>query len=352
MTSIHFPAPIMKILTTRVARSSYYVEVVVSLADPCEGNVIPHFMHPVLAAKPPRLWNITCLDLDSLPILDTSRKDELAWLTTHTSFMWSLRERRVAETSRQNTNVVHHDVRVGLKHSLFLLFMHFTGLQGDKARIFGICNPNGGGIQILIFVSALRLDLSNRTLVLDCAILPLYHDLMPKIRSFLQEITNKELMQIKVNGSEMRLWKEMLPAWVERCRKWEHRQSCESNGPEKIPLSVLDGEKAICSCGNGVFSNSENFGLARWNMAAKFSVRAAISPLFSASFVEKAFDWRRDAKQTPAKSMCRSCGRGKATEGGKALLKCSRCHLARYCSVQCQRSDWQEHKTNCSKPAS
>ena len=34
---------------------------------------------------------------------------------------------------------------------------------------------------------------------------------------------------IKVDGEEMRLWKEVLPAWVERCRggEWVHREGCE-----------------------------------------------------------------------------------------------------------------------------
>ena len=30
------------------------------------------------------------------------------------------------------------------------------------------------------------------------------------------------------------------------------------------------------------------------------------------------------------------------------LLKCGRCHIARYCSKECQRVDWAEHKGTCS----
>ena len=42
--------------------------------------------------------------------------------------------------------------------------------------------------------------------------------------------------------------------------------------------------------------------------------------------------------------------------GGEAELKknsglvCSKCRLVKYCSLDCQRSDWMEHRRVCSKP--
>ena len=33
---------------------------------------------------------------------------------------------------------------------------------------------------------------------------------------------------------------------------------------------------------------------------------------------------------------------------GEELKQCSRCHLTRYCSVQCQKKDWDFHRFACS----
>ena len=45
-----------------------------------------------------------------------------------------------------------------------------------------------------------------------------------------------------------------------------------------------------------------------------------------------------------------ACGREEGGIGGvKALFDCSRCHLARYCSRECQVPHWKEHCSECSK---
>jgi hypothetical protein len=31
------------------------------------------------------------------------------------------------------------------------------------------------------------------------------------------------------------------------------------------------------------------------------------------------------------------------------MKKCSRCRNATYCSVECQKQDWNRHKTECQK---
>ena len=95
--------------------------------------------------------------------------------------MFSARERSLRENSLLSCSEEER-TRVSFKDSLFSLLMHFTGIQGKKACIFGLHNPTGGGVHIILFVSSLRLDLANRTVVLDAVVLPLYDDLMPKIK--------------------------------------------------------------------------------------------------------------------------------------------------------------------------
>ncbi|MCJ1398443.1 hypothetical protein MMC11_001642 [Xylographa trunciseda] len=269
-----FPVPVLRTRSkSRIARKSSYVEVEAPMADPRDGDGFAHFMYPMLPSKDgPVVWNMPRLPLDYLPILDTSKKKELGWLNTHTSLMMSSRERHLRERSIASSTANQKDARVDLKNSLFSMFMHFSGLQGQQARIFGINNPDQGGVHVLVLVSCLRLDLANHTVVLDAAILPLHYSLMAKIEPFLGKLTQMGLCNIIVNNDELRLWKQMLPAWVERCRQWEHRSSCEYLIASKIPLSLENGESPLCSCGDGSLPSKYAFDIPKWNLAAKYAV--------------------------------------------------------------------------------
>lgn len=58
--------------------------------------------------------------------------------------------------------------------------------------------------------------------------------------------------------------------------------------------------------------------------------------------------WRPNAESTAQvlsnmnRDGCWTCEKA----GGS--LRCSGCHVARYCAVECQRLDWNEHKKECS----
>ncbi|KAG5485867.1 hypothetical protein CUR178_07460 [Leishmania enriettii] len=44
---------------------------------------------------------------------------------------------------------------------------------------------------------------------------------------------------------------------------------------------------------------------------------------------------------------CHRGARGTATTAAVPLQRCSRCRLAKYCSLECQRADWKAHKQVC-----
>ena len=44
--------------------------------------------------------------------------------------------------------------------------------------------------------------------------------------------------------------------------------------------------------------------------------------------------------------VCSNCKH--PSEKGEELKRCSRCHITRYCSIQCQRKDWDFHRFACS----
>lgn len=348
-----FPVPVqISRSKSRIARKSSYIEVIAPMADPRDGAGFPNFMCPMFPSKNGHvIWNMPRLNIDCLPILDTSKKKELEWLTTHLSLMLSSRERHLREQSMEPGTAKQKDARINFKDSLFSLFMHFSGLQGQQARVFGVNNPDHGGVHILVFVSCLRLDLANHTVVLDAAILPLHDPLMPKLRPFLEKLTGVGLCSVIVDDDELRLWKEMIPAWVERCRQWDHCPSCEYLSKSKIPLSVEIGQNPICSCGEGTLPPGYSFNLPRWKLAVKHAVQAAISPSFSVPFVEQSFEGNKTTLLAAhGETGCRFCGKGNSDDDdGKGLLRCARCQAVRYCSVECQRADWKEHKKVCKK---
>ena len=47
------------------------------------------------------------------------------------------------------------------------------------------------------------------------------------------------------------------------------------------------------------------------------------------------------------KNTCTQCGVGYQSNPSKKLLKCSGCNLMRYCSKECQRTNWPLHKQLC-----
>jgi MYND finger len=349
--AVDFPVAVLESsLKTKIARKSSYVELIVKVADGTDWPSFRSFMYPVfLDSEIVTAWNMPYLNLQSLPILDKRQQASLDWLTTHTSMMFSARERSLRNNPSQQASLEERN-RVEFKDSLFSLFMHYSGLQGRHAHIFGINCPTDGGVHILFFVSSLRLDLSNRTVVLDVAALPLYDTLIPRIASFLQTLTNNgDLCQIRATEAEMRVWKQVLPAFVERCRTWSHQSSCQYLIKRRVPLDVEKGQRLICSCGEGIIPANFVTNVPEWNKVVKYAVRAAISPCFPAAMFESGYDYEKfdqERRDNKAKA-CISCRREKA-EDGSGLQNCARCHRVKYCSRECQRADWKTHKNACS----
>lgn len=177
--------------------------------------------------------------------------------------------------------------------------------------------------------------------MLDAAILALHDDVVPEIKNFLSGFSKLPVVGIDVNEEELELWKEMLPAYIERCREWSHLPTCEYKAEGIIPISFSPEKQFLCSCSNGTLPPNFITGVPNWGTGAKYMVRAAISSLFAVPFVDPVFHipgfkWTPDAKS----NICRTCGRGEAIDG-KKLLKCGKCEAVKYCSVEFQKADWK-----------
>ena len=367
----------------RIARKSSYVEFIAPTASPQELSGSAECLLPIHFTNDriPALQNLHYVNLDRLPMLaigDSSSMKKLEWLNPLLASMWSAHE-RVEREQFLDSALNTRDLRVNFKDSLFTLIMHFTGLEtkGVRHSVSSIYHGDEGDVHMVIFASCLRLDVSNQTVVLDAAVMPLTNDAVEQFHPLLLALTRAGMVGINVDDAELLLWKNALPAFVERCRDWEHGPACEYlSRDQPPPLSVEPREPIVCSCGFGKFPGDGQFHKELSGQICKHVVRAAIPPCFHVSFFKqsyvgslstssKAQDQRNrhsDLQQlaggvedlTLKEGKCFTCGKEneKLTAGGVGdggLLKCGGCRFAEYCSKECQVKDWKAggHKKLC-----
>lgn len=336
----------------RIARRSSYVEVVVQVAECSEWMTYPEYMFPVRSQPgKPVNFNMPYLNLQKCPVVQITQHSRLKWLVPHLSLAMSARERALRE-KEDVPRSAGEQVRLDFKESIFSIFVQFAGLQGTKSQLFYLNDAAHGGVHVIILASALRLDLANRAVVLDCAVLPLHDALMPDVMGSLAKLQGFGVVVVKVNDAELRLWRHALPAYVERCRDWTHQDNCEYAISGSIPLSTENGKRMLCSCGSGKFPPNFISNIPGWNGLSKYAVRATISPAFWAPFADDMYspDLGKknitDVGKIPVNGRCASCGKNNQA-GGSGLLNCARCMKVKYCSRECQRMDWKAHKSVC-----
>ncbi|KAJ3468484.1 hypothetical protein MRS44_002549 [Fusarium solani] len=348
---VKFPVPVTKTgIRSRVARTTGYIEVIAPLAEPAVSEELFNLVYPVEISSSgvPATLNTPHFNLDNLPIIDLRNKEKTRWMTTLTSLQFSTREKHLREV-RDDSGISDNPV-VNLKESIFTMFMLASGLQGGQTGLFAITHPDRGGIHMLVFVSAIRLDGDAASVVLDAAIIPFTMDLVEsgRMEAFLLILRTLECASITVNDAELALWKKVLPSFVERCRTWPHGRKCEyKRKGATIPLSLKDGEQVICSCGNGRLPK-DFMSLPEWDSAAPNAVRVAISPTYAVPFVEEVIDASEMPSMeqvTSPKERCRNCG--KPESDSVTLKKCMRCQKVKYCSGECQKKDWRKHRGEC-----
>jgi hypothetical protein len=337
-----FPIPVCGNKSkTRIARKSASIDI----EAPLHRNVWTSFA----TFSSSYIWgetnSIHHIDLRTLPVLDQNRHSSLGWLSPHVASMFSGQERSLREQSVSTTSISRPDARVGFKDSLFSLFMHFPGLQGRKSHVFGLENPTGGGVHFLIFVSCMRLDLGSQTVILDTGVLPITKSIVPRIRRFLSAITERGFCSIKVDDKELKLWRQTLPSFAERCRAWHHHSTCK-HVTRFDRRTADDVNDVFCACGRGILPEDFILDVPNWADVARLVTRTAISPIFSVPIVDPPFEGLLTSESV--QRGCTACGKAEALGGGK-LMKCSACHITKYCSSSCQKSDWKSHKRLCKK---
>jgi hypothetical protein len=264
------------------------------------------------------------------------------------------RERELRE-SKVSPSV---DVLVHMKDTIHALFGLAT--ESNARRVFGLSDPSDGGHYTIIFVNGFCFDLASATLVADTCILPLTHLFVERHAKQLGNLTLKgKMTSIITKGAEVTAWKHLLPAFVERCRTWSHKPSCQYLKTGEIPLGVEMADNPICACGEGVGLGALA-EVASWKSLAPYMTRAAISQLFAVSYLETVAGESKKQKEKSrgasiqdrpiaSAASCARCGKSASEAGTQALMKCSRCLKTMYCGRECQNADWKRHKAGCKK---
>ncbi|KAL1663362.1 hypothetical protein GGF50DRAFT_89416 [Schizophyllum commune] len=278
----------------RVARKSGYAEVIVRVAsaDPAvmDGGYTQTKRFPVVMSRGlPCVWSLNALNLDKLPALDLSRPiphDDWVNIAARTVTL-SDREMRLIRMEDES------DTFSALKNSLGHIFGYAAGIGPGRqvGRVFSLSHQSSDadgdseGGYALIFVNAVRLDLVSHALVLDACILPLTFTVMFSILDILKVVQEKRLIcHTRTNDEEVKAWKALLPASVERCRTWSHKSSCPY--PKKgVPLTLETNEVPICDCGKGK-SIPDSEIMKQFPVARPLVTRAAIPLLYAVPYLE------------------------------------------------------------------
>lgn len=128
---------------------------------------------------------------------------------------------------------------------------------------------------------------------------------------FIEGIDTSRVVRINLDAAELSMWKQVLPAWVERCRTdWSHGDGCEYRTTGRISPTDQPSH-FLCSCGQGLFSGDFQLGdVPRW-------LSLAISHVFWAPFADEVYrppTGNLGGREAPSAG-CHICG-ARAAEAG------------------------------------
>jgi hypothetical protein len=354
-----FPAT-MSSSRFRLARKSGWIEVItpIVLCNPT-GSAFPRF--PVIVGNDAQFyaWNLPRLSLRLLPELDLLKKGDLSWINMNLSSAFSSRERSLH--NRHLKALTTGDVLADVKENLFSLFTMSAGVgRTATSKIDGpqkvfFIDLEDLGVICVIFVVGMRLELHDGTLVVDSFVLPLEPPLVARLNKELARLSAEECVGLRGTREAYELWTKYIKASVERCRVWNHRRGCLGTSENEIHSREdrSSYQQFLCDCGKGKVT--EEFKRARgWRAFSPFVTRCLITPIFSVPWRESSIpldlgegsNLKFKSGEKVNGSSCCVCN-AKEAKSGEKLMQCIRCKKATYCSRECQRKDWKQHKVHC-----
>jgi len=334
-----FPFPVDgKSAKLRIARTSGWIEVVAPLAVAIfESFGYEKTPWPVIRKDDAVTnWNMSNINFSNLPRIEP--ESSISWYGAHLQHMYSDRE-------RQQRMIGNTDPVMKFKECLIDVFGNITLFPSTNIPVrFAI---KQGDILVLFLITGLFLDPASHNVVAEAYAVETKPN--TKVASLIKKV---DFMTVSTSLEEARFWRMALPAMIERCRDWEHKENCEHK-------NSTDAFISICSCGIGKLG-SDFMKIGEWADLGPFVARCALSPVFPAPFVEQTRQHTSSSfgnmlnmlEEMPTPSglqgrrpsnACHGCGRLDGTK------KCGGCGRVYYCGKDCQRSDWKRHKPSCQK---
>lgn len=290
--NVHFPLPATADPSKiQVTQSTGRIGILadVAVARPWQHQSILDFIFPTALTieNLPVSLNMPIINLDKLPITSVRNDDiRLTIMDLYTN-----REFPELEKRARGEHVIHSS-RVLFKLAISWVFSMVT--QGNASRYDGsgliaLKGPDENtAAQILMYVSAIRIDADAGALVLDAAIITMTKKVSRanKVKKALRAFEWNDRNTISFGVIDFCLLKENLPAMVERCRTWAHKPSCEYL-QGKCPLSMKAYDQFLCSCGNGKFPlNYDKVARSAVAPLLVHGVRVAISRAYPVALTE------------------------------------------------------------------
>jgi len=330
-----FPYPVNgQASTVRVARRSGWIEVSVPLTIPKKQPYGGYSNGPIplvhTANSQLCSWNLPTINFNRLPCIDMGQN--LQWIYDHLLHVISDED----EPDLDNPPL-HLETKI-----IFSAFVgNVVGLSSPKERILGISVD--GQLQVIFFIMGVYMDSASHSVVVDAYCF----EVTPEHRATRSKLPQDQRLDIKdldVHPGLLKVWKSALPAMIERCRDWQHTETCE------FKTDIAGAEmRWMCSCGMGKVQPGF-LAVKEWEEFASKVVRCAVSLLLPEPFIEQTRHQLLNRYEQVVKKIqqdisdnkdCSACGSKGKTK------KCGKCGKVYYCGRECQRRHWKWHKSEC-----
>jgi hypothetical protein len=285
--TLEFPFPVNHSRgTTRIARKQAWVEFVAPMCWASQSHGCTLCPFPVIyESNLVATWGLSRVNLaQQPPLLRGADSTALAAFLGMTLSAKEMQSR--GPTGNQQAP---SSAWFSMKETVTALFSGFSsdcGGSQTEQRWKGFRLVCEGSSDTLFITSTARHDLDSGSLCLDCYVVPLTSERMPRIsEALLNAVREEKLLGVRISPREEILWKSALPSLVERCQmSWDHTARCEYGArPFRSPLSVAHGISPICTCGEGQDIGS----LPRtFSGFGRYATRIAIPTLSAIPYVE------------------------------------------------------------------
>ncbi|KAF7915294.1 uncharacterized protein EAE98_011160 [Botrytis deweyae] len=318
------------------------------------------------------------VNINQQPIISGTGRETAEWISNLMHSMFCARERsywRGSDVGLQEDAPALFSIKSYI-HNMAVSFVQPSRLGRKQTFLFDSGVPRN--TSMIIFVSALRHNIDQSSVVLDAYVLPLTAEFSPLTPVIEKLLAHKSTQPISYGMRDVdeQLMRRMLPATVEACRKgWDHGQGCKYRQYGLVSSYTESNQSPICACGEG--EDVEGFPRVEgWETLSRYATRIALMPLSTVDYVEAHYSQEEHDNYGKGKfSMstspnshideitrnlvnqlgvvdsrgCKKCG--DIPQGDTVYKQCARCRGVRYCSPVCQKADWKEHKKICKTAA-